>query len=369
MLVGIVKESKAGEHRVGMIPENVKKLVAAGNEVVVEDLAGVGSGFTNEEYVQAGAKIVSTDDAWNVDLVVKVKEPLQPEYKYFKQDLIIWGFLHLAASKECVEAMQTAGVTAIAGETIVKDGVLTLLQPMSAIAGRRALFMGAYYLEKQHNGEGILISGIPGIDGGNVVILGGGNAAVNTCDMAVGIGANVTILELNEDRIAVLKEQYKDKNVTIIPSTTENLEEEIKKADIFVSTILIPGAKPPKIVKEYMVKTMKKGSVIIDISIDQGGTVETIDTYTTHGDPVFEKHGVIHYAVPNMPGAVPRTATYALSNGNVDYLVDVTTKGLEESIKADDTLASGVNMYKGKITYDNLASTLDLEGHNLKECL
>lgn len=361
MKIGVVKETKAGENRVGMTPENAKVLVDAGHEVIVQQDAGIGSGFTNEEYIAAGAKMGSVDEAWDVELLVKVKEPLEPEWKYFKQDMMVWGFLHLAASKGCVEAMAAAGTTALAGETIEHDGILKLLKPMSAIAGRRAIFMGAFYLEKQHGGEGILISGIDGIEGGEVVIFGGGNAAINSTDMAIGIGAKVTILELGDARIAELEKMYAGKPVTIVKSTPEALAEEIKKADIFVSTILIPGAKPPKLVKEEMVKSMKPGSVIIDISIDQGGTVETIEKYTTHDDPVFEKYGVIHYAVPNMPGATPRTSTMALAKGNLEYLLAIANDGLEATFANKPELKSGANMYKGKVTQEGLASSLELE--------
>ena len=369
MIISVVKEVKKGEARVAVTPTNVAKLVENGSIVLVEKDAGVGSGFSNEEYLTAGAKLVSKEDAWDAQLVVKVKEPQPEEYSFFKKDQMIWGFLHLAASKPCVEAMMRAGTTAIAGETILKEGVLSLLKPMSAIAGRRAVFMGANYLEKQHGGEGILLSGIDGIPAGEVVILGGGNAAENSADMAVGIGCRVTILELNTDRMEYLKKRYAGKSVTVLPSTTEVLEEQIKKADLFISTILIPGAKPPKIVKEYMVKTMKAGSVLVDISIDQGGSVETIDKYTTHDDPVFIKHGVVHYAVPNMPGATPRTSTMALAEGNIEYLLSISKKGLVSAIKESDSLGSGVNLYQGQITYENLGKTLDLPFKNLKEVL
>lgn len=369
MKIGVVKEIKVGENRVGMTPDNAKILVDAGHEVLVQTDAGVGSGFSNEEYEAAGAKLVTVDEAWDVELLVKVKEPQEPEWKYFKKDMMVWGFLHLAASKACVEAMQAAGTTALAGETVNDNGVLKLLKPMSAIAGRRAVFMGAYYLEKQHGGQGILISGIEGIEGGQVVIFGGGNAAVNSADMAIGIGANVTILELGDERIAELEKMYAGKPVRIVKSSEEALREEIKKADIFVSTILIPGAKPPKLVKEDMVKTMKPGSVLVDISIDQGGTVETIEHYTTHDNPVFEKHGVIHYAVPNMPGATPRTSTIALAKGNLEYLLSIANNGLESTLETMPSLVGGVNMYKGTITYKNLGDTLGLESKELKEVL
>lgn len=361
MKISVVKEIKAGEARVGMTPENAAKLVSQGNVVLVEQDAGIGSGYANQEYVDAGAMLVDQAEAWMADMVVKVKEPQPSEYPFFKQGQIIWGFLHLAASKPCVEALLKAGATAIGGETIEKDGVLTLLKPMSAIAGRRAIFMGAYYLEKQHQGEGILLSGIENIPAGEVVILGGGNAAINACDMAIGIGCSVTILELNPERIAYLTEHYAGQSVTILPSTTENLEREIQKADVFISTILIPGAKPPKIVKEYMVKSMKPGSVIVDIAIDQGGTVETIEHYTTHDDPIFIKHGVLHYAVPNMPGATPRTSTMALATGNLTYLSAIAEKGLEQALLTDVSLASGLNIHQGNIMSKSLADTLGME--------
>ncbi len=365
MKIGVIKDPKQGEARVGMTPGNVELLVNAGNEVFVEREAGVGSGFPNNLYEEVGAKIVDTETAWDVDLAVKVKEPMKEEFKYFKKDLIIWGFLHLAASKEVVNAMIEAEVTAISGETISIDGVLELLKPMSAIAGRRAVNLGQYYLEKQHGGEGILLPGIEGIEAGNVVILGGGNAAENAADMAVGLGCKVYILELNEQRIKYLQNRYDEKNVEVIISTTENLEKYIQLADVFISTILIPGAKPPKIVKEYMVKTMKQGSVIIDIAIDQGGTVETITSPTTHQDPTFEKYGVIHYAVPNMPGATPRTSTIALSKGNISYLLDIAEKGLENAIKNDENLAGGISIYKGSVTQKGISDVSGHEYHKL----
>lgn len=366
MKIGVIKDPKQGESRVGMTPENAERLVQAGNEVLVEKDAGLGSGFPNDLYEQAGAKIVDTQTAWNVGLVVKVKEPMKEEFIYFKKDLIIWGFLHLAASKEVVDAMVDAKVTAISGETISIDGVLELLKPMSAIAGRRAVNLGQYYLEKQHGGEGILLPGIEGIDPGTVVILGGGNAAENAADMALGLNCKVYILELNEQRIQYLEYRYKEKNIKIIRSTTENLEKYIQLADVFISTILIPGAKPPKIVKEYMVKTMKNGSVIIDIAIDQGGTVETIEAPTSHQNPIFEKYGVIHYAVPNMPGATPRTSTIALAQGNISYLLAIAENGLEAAISSDKELASGISIYKGYITQQGISDSFGYDYHELE---
>jgi alanine dehydrogenase len=359
MKIGVIKDPKQGEARVGMTPENVKILVEAGNEVFVDSNAGAGCGFTDELYKAAGGQIVDTETAWEAELIVKVKEPMESEYKYFKPGQIIWGFLHLAANKACVEKMMEVGVTAISGENISINGVLELLKPMSAIAGRRAVNIGQYYLEKQHEGEGILLPGIEGIEAGTVVIFGGGNAAENAADMAVALGCKVIIIELGDARIAQLKERYAGKTVEIVKSTTEALEENIKLADVFISTILIPGAKPPKLVKEYMVKSMKPGSVIVDIAIDQGGTVETIDHATNHADPVFIKHGIIHYAVPNMPGATPRTATIALAQGNISFLKEISVKGLDEALKSKELL-SGLSVYKGKVVSKALADSIDV---------
>lgn len=360
MKIGVIKDPKQGEARVGMTPENVKILVDAGNEVLVDSGAGAGCGFTDELYKEAGGKIVDTETAWEAELIVKVKEPMESEYKYFKPGQIIWGFLHLAANKACVEKMMEVGITAISGENISIDGVLKLLKPMSAIAGRRAVNIGQYYLEKQHEGQGILLPGIEGIEAGTVVIFGGGNAAENAADIAVALRCRVIIIELNDDRINQLKDHYKGKKVEVVKSTTESLEENIKLADVFISTILIPGAKPPKLVKEYMVKSMKPGSVIVDIAIDQGGTVETIDHATNHADPVFIKHGIIHYAVPNMPGATPRTATIALAQGNISFLKDISTKGLDEALKSKE-LFSGLSVYKGKVVSKALADSINVE--------
>ena len=371
MKIGIIKELKPGEGRVACTPENAKKLTEAGNEVLVEQDAGVGSGFTNEEYESAGARIVSHEEGWQSDLIVKVKEPDKKEFKYFKKGQIIWGFQHLASSKETVEAMQEAGVTAIGGETIEIDGGAPLLAPMSAIAGRRSMLMGAYYLEAQHQGEGILISGIDvisGIPSGKVVIFGGGSAAVNAATIGLGLQAEITIIELKDERIKWLEEHFKGQNVRVVKSNEENLAKEIKEADVFISTILIPGSKPPKLVTRDMVKSMKEGSVLVDIAIDQGGTVEGIRP-TTISDPVYVEDGVVHYAVPNQPGAVPRTSTMALAAGNLEYLHAISTKGLDQAIKESDALATGVNVYQGHVTNKGLADSHDMKYEELSTLL
>ncbi|WP_283583302.1 alanine dehydrogenase [Limosilactobacillus difficilis] len=369
MKVGIVKEHKAGEGRVAATPANVKKLIDAGTQVMVEDQAGTGSGFENSAYEAVGAKIVSHEQAWDADLVVKVKEPEPEEYKYFKEGQAIWGFQHLASTPDTVKAMEKAGVTAIGGETIVENGQLALLKPMSAIAGRRSVIMGAYYLESQHGGEGILLPGIPEVSAGKVVFFGGGNAAVNGAELALSMGCEVSIIELKQERIDWLNEHFKGQKFTAINSTPENLAAEIKTADVFISTILIPGARPPKLVTEDMVKSMKKGSVLIDVAIDQGGTVATIDHPTTIEDPVFTKYGVIHYAVPNQPGAVPRTATMALSSGNIKYLLEIAHDGIDNAIKRDEALASGINVYHGKVVNEGLAKSVNSDYHQLTDLM
>lgn len=369
MKIGVIKDPKQGEGRVGMTPENVKILTANGHEVLVDCDAGIGAGFSNDEYERAGGTIVDTPTAWTADLIVKVKEPMPSEYQYFKEGQIIWGFLHLAANEECTREMARHHMSAISAENLVVDGVQTLLKPMSALAGRRAAYLGANYLEAQYGGEGILLPGIPGIEAGTAVILGGGNAAVNACDLFLGMGCHVIILEKNEDRISYLNDRYTNNSVEVIPSNEDTLREAIKKADVFVSTLLIPGAKPPKIVTVDMVKSMKKGSVIIDIAIDQGGTVATIDKPTTHADPIFVKYGVVHYAVPNMPGAVPRTATIALSKGNIEYLVDIANKGLKEAIKDSEPIESAMSIYQGTIVSKALAQSLNMESQTLGSVL
>lgn len=369
MRVGVVKEQKAGEGRVAVTPANVKKLTAAGAEVWVEHAAGIGAGFADADYEVAGGKLVSHAASWDADLVVKVKEPDAEEYQYFKSSQVIWGFQHLASAPETVHAMQAAGVTVIGGETIVKNGELVLLKPMSAIAGRRSVIMGAYYLEAQHGGEGILLPGTPEVAAGTVVIFGGGTAAFNAATLALAMGCHVTIIELKPERRTWLEQKFAGQDLTVLASTPETLAAAIKTADVFISTILIPGAKPPKLVTTAMVQSMKPGSVLVDVAIDQGGTVETIDAPTTIEAPVFTKYGVIHYAVPNQPGAVPRTATLALASGNIPYLLAIATQGIDQAIMADPALSSGVNLYHGKITNQSLANSLSQPFTPLTEVL
>ncbi len=367
MKIGVPKEIKNNENRVSMTPANVATYISNGHEVFVETNAGLGSGFEDADYSAAGAKIVSTaKEAWSQDMVVKVKEPLQSEYQYFREDLILYTYLHLAAEKELTDALLENKVTGFAYETVV-DGGLPLLRPMSEVAGRRSVTIGATYLEKHHGGSGVLIGGTPGVEPATVTVVGGGVAGVNATQMAVGLGAKVNIIELNEHRIRHLTEIF-DTNVTVVKSSEQNIAKCVKESDLVISTILLPGAKAPKIIKEYMVKSMRKGSVIVDISIDQGGSVETIDRITTHDNPVFEKHGILHSSVANMPGATPRTSTIALTNATTDYGVKLANAGVD-IIKTNMPLRTGVNTFKGKITFKGVADAFGMEHTDVMELI
>ncbi len=344
MVVGVPKEQKAGECRVAITPESVKRLVPE-IEVLIEENAGILSGYTNEEYKNAGAQIVSQSAVWEADLILKVKEPMPSEYHLFKENQIIWGFLHLAANPECVKVMLEKKVTAIASENIVIDNEFKLLKPVSEIAGRKALFTALHYLEKQNEGMGILLSGTSVAKAGTVCILGGGVVAQNACDMALAIGASVVIIELNEKQIQNLTTKYKNQAVTIVKSTAENIFEYGKMSDVVISTVLIPGGKPPKLITKELVKAMKTGSVIIDVSSDQGGTCETLEGPTSQTDPIKIIDGVIHYAVPNMPASVPRTATNSIQ-GVIELIITLNKKG---AIDLSPEIMSGVQVCSGKI--------------------
>ncbi len=364
MRIGVPKEIKNNEGRVSMTPSSVKEYVVNGHEVFVQKTAGEKAGFTDAEYVEVGAKLVDTAaEAWGCDMVVKVKEPLHEEYKYFREGLILYTYLHLAAEKDLTDALIESKVTGIAYETVVENGRLPLLRPMSEIAGRRSVTVGQQFLESHNGGRGILLGGSPGVERGVVTIVGDGVSAINAAKMAIGLGADVYLIALFEDRIRYLDEIFGD-TLTIVKSNEANIAKYSKMADLLISTVLIPGAKAPKVVKEYMVKDMKKGSVIVDISIDQGGSVETIDRITTHDNPVFEKHGVLHYSVANMPGAAPRTATIALTNATTPYGVMIANQGLE-SIKNSTPIRTGVNTYNGRVTNTGVASAFDMESYDV----
>ena len=357
MRIGCPKEIKAQECRVGLTPAGVDALVRAGHEVYMEENAGLASGFPNEEYVAQGAKILPTaKEVYDIaDMIVKVKEPLEPEYELMHENQIMFTYLHLAPDPEQTQALLRKKVTGIAYETVqLADRSLPLLQPMSEVAGRLSIQVGSRMLESNCGGRGILLGGVTGVERANVVIVGGGNVGTNAAKMAVGLGANVTVIDLNVKRLAYLDDIFGGRVQTLL-SNSYNIARAVKNADLVVGSVLIPGAKAPKLVTEEMVKTMKPGSVLVDVAIDQGGSIETIDRITTHADPYFVKHGVIHYSVANMPGAVPRTSTLALTGATLPYAVKIANLGAEEACRRDPALMKGLNTYRGHVTYKAVA--------------
>ncbi|KGL45662.1 alanine dehydrogenase [Listeria newyorkensis] len=356
MRIGVPKEIKNNENRVAMTPAGVFNLVKQGHEIVVECGAGVGSSFPDEEYVAAGA-LMEADVAqvWRSDMVMKVKEPLLEEYERFSEGLILFTYLHLAAEPELTAALLEKGVTAVAYETMVgADGSLPLLTPMSEVAGRMAAQVGAQFLEKPRSGKGILLSGVPGVERGKVAIIGGGVAGANAAKIAIGLGANVTILDISAKRLAQLDDIFGNAIQTLV-SSPYTIAEVVKEADLVIGAVLIPGAKAPKLVTEAMVKTMKPGAVLVDIAVDQGGIFATTDKVTTHDDPVYAKFGVVHYAVANMPGAVPRTSTLALTNVTIPYAAQIANLGIEAAALANPTILTGINTYRKQITMEAVA--------------
>ncbi|PPA71791.1 alanine dehydrogenase [Jeotgalibacillus proteolyticus] len=370
MRIGIPKEIKNNENRVAITPSGVYHLVNNGHEVFVEHEAGAGSGFTNEDFISAGASIVLTaQEAWSFDMVMKVKEPIQSEYGYFREGLILFTYLHLAPEPELTKALIDNKVIAIAYETVqLPNGSLPLLTPMSEVAGRMATQIGAQFLEKIHGGMGILLAGVPGVARGKVTVIGGGVAGTNAAKMAVGLGADVTILDLSPDRLRQLDDLF-GKDVTTLMSNPLNIAESVAEADLVIGAVLIPGAKAPKLVTEEMIKSMKPGAVVVDIAIDQGGIFETTDRITTHDAPTYTKHDVVHYAVANMPGAVPRTSTIALTNVTVPYAVQIANKGYRQACLTNEALLKGINCADGFVTYRAVAEAHGLEYAEVRELL
>ncbi|CRK83601.1 alanine dehydrogenase [Neobacillus massiliamazoniensis] len=362
MYIGVPKEIKNNENRVALTPSGVVSFLNVGHTVYVEKDAGIGSGFTNEDYAKAGAYII--DDAeklWTQsEMIMKVKEPLASEYKFFRPGLILFTYLHLAAEPALTQALKENGVIAIAYETVSVDKHLPLLTPMSEVAGRMATQIGAQFLQKNNGGQGILLAGVPGVNRGKVTIIGGGIVGTNAAKMAIGLGADVTIIDLSADRLRQLDDIFGNQIKTLM-SNPMNIAEAVAEADLLIGAVLIPGAKAPKLVKEEMVKSMKPGSVIVDVAIDQGGIVETCDHVTTHDNPTFVKHGVIHYSVANMPGAVPRTSTIALTNVTVPFALQIANKGVYKAIAENKALMLGVNVANGAITYEAVAKDLGYE--------
>ncbi|MCL6452244.1 MAG: alanine dehydrogenase [Alicyclobacillus sp.] len=371
MKVGVPKEIKDNENRVAITPAGVHAFVEAGHQVLVESSAGEGSGFTDDAYQAAGATIVSTAEAvWSaVDLLLKVKEPLPDEYRYFRSDLTLFTYLHLAPEPELTRALLDSGITAIAYETVqLPDRSLPLLTPMSEVAGRMSIQIGAHFLEKAHGGVGELLGGVPGVPPARVVVVGGGTVGTNAARIALGMGADVTILDTNAARLRYLDDLFQGRLRTVM-SNAYNLREAIEGCDLLVGSVLIPGARAPKIVTAEMVQGMRQGGVIVDVAIDQGGSIETIDRITTHSNPTYEKYGVIHYAVANMPGAVPRTSTMALTNVTIPYALQIANRGVSQAVAANEALAKGVNVVKGRVTYEAVAKALDLPYTPLREVL
>jgi alanine dehydrogenase len=357
MRIGVPKEIKDNEYRVALTPGGARVLANAGHTVYVQKSAGEGSSFSDKEYEDAGAKILATaaDVFSDSEMIIKVKEPLKEEYDLLKPEHILFTYLHLAASKELTDALVNKGLVGIAYETIqLPNGSLPLLTPMSEIAGRMAVQIGAQYLEKSYGGRGILLGGIPGVPPADVVIIGGGVTGTQAAKIALGMGANVSILDTNLDRLRYLEDILSGRLVTL-SSNFETLERAVQYADLLIGAVLIPGAKAPTLVTRQMVSKMKKGSVIVDISVDQGGCIETIHP-TTHSEPVYTIDGVIHYGVANIPGAVPRSSTVGLTNATLPYILQVANKGYQAAMAVNHDLAKGLNVENGKIVHPAVAA-------------
>ncbi len=360
MKVGCVKEIKNHEYRVGLTPDNVKSYVAAGHHVYIEMGAGIGSGFADEEYVAAGASLLEDpSEIWQlVDMMVKVKEPLPEEYAFFHDGLILYTYLHLAADKEQMDALLDGKIKAVAYETLQEaDGSLPLLAPMSQIAGRLAVQEGAKYLEKTFGGRGVLLAGVPGTPKANVTILGGGTVGANAAKIAVGMGANVTVLDINLRRLEQLDDMFGARIQTLV-SNDANIERAVKDADLVIGAVLVPGGSTPKLFKAAYLPEMKPGAVFVDVAIDQGGCGETSHV-TTHDEPIFVRDSIVHYCVGNMPGAVARTSTIALTNATLRYGLQIADRGLEQAVVDNPAIALGVNCYDGKLTCKNLADSYE----------
>lgn len=371
MIIGVPKEIKNNENRVALTPAGVHSLIEHGHTVYVELNAGIGSGIGNEKYIEAGASVLETaDEVFDyADMIMKVKEPVPEEYDRLKEGQILFTYLHLAPNKELTDLLVQKKIAAIAYETVqLEDGSLPLLTPMSEVAGRMATQVGAYMLQKYTGGSGVLLGGVPGVMPGQVVIVGGGVVGINAAKMAVGLGAQVTILDISKKRLDYIDDIFHGRIATLY-SNPYNIAQAVEKADLLVGAVLITGAKAPILVTEEMVMSMKEGSVIVDVAIDQGGSIETIDRITTHDNPSYVKHGVVHYSVANMPGAVPRTSTFALTGVTLPYALQLANKGFAEAIKGDKALALGVNTYKGHVTYDHVAEAFGYKTFNITELI
>lgn len=370
MIIGVPKEMKPYEYRVSLLPVGAETLTKAGHKVIVQDGAGIGSGISNEDYISAGAEIVNTlDEVYDsAEMVVKVKEPMTEEYDLIRQDQIIFTYFHFAANEPLTKEMIARKPICIAYETIQeKNGSLPLLIPMSEVAGRMAIQEGAKYLEKPMMGRGILLGGVPGVAPANVVIVGGGVVGTNAAKVAAAFGAQVTIMDINMDRLRYL-DDIMPKNVVTLMSNAYNIRDKVKEADLLIGAVLVPGSRTPSIVTKEMVQSMKTGAVIVDVSVDQGGCVETTRP-TTHHEPTFVEYDVVHYCVTNIPGAVGRTSSYALTNVTLPYILELANKGWKRAMIEDPALLKGLNIINGKITFKAIADSLNLEYYPVEEIL
>lgn len=362
MIIGVPREIKNNEYRVSLVPAGVKALVDSGHKVIVETSAGEGSGISDKEYLKAGAVIrrSATNIYEEAEMIIKVKEPLPQEYDLLGEGQILYTFLHLAPALELTKALLRQKVIGIAYETVqLEDGSLPLLTPMSEIAGRLSIQVGAYYLQKENGGSGVLLGGVPGVSAGNVTIIGGGTVGTNAAKIALGMGANVTILDINLDRLRYLDDILDGRAITLA-SNIDNIEVSVADADLVIGAILIPGARAPHLVTRDMIAKMRKGSVIVDVAIDQGGCIET-SVPTTFEKPTFTVDGVIHCCVANMPAAVSRTSTFALTNVTLPYVLKLADLGYEKALRMDDSLKKGLNVFKGKLVYEPVAESLGLQ--------
>lgn len=370
MIIGLPKEIKDNEHRVGLVPAGVKVLSGAGHTVLVEKSAGEGSGISDSDYAAAGGQVVdSAEEVWSrADMIVKVKEPLPSEYGFLREELILFTFLHLAPARELTRKLLDSGVTGIAYETITNDhGHLPLLTPMSEVAGRMAIQIGAQYLEKINGGRGVLLGGVPGVEPARVTILGGGVVGTNAAKIAIGMGAHVTVIDKDLERLRYLDDIFGSRICTLA-SNPYTIAESVAKSDLVIGAVLVPGAAAPKLVTRQMLRSMPKGAVIVDVAVDQGGCIETTRP-TTHSQPTYYVENVLHYGVTNMPGAVPRTSTFALTNATFPFVLKLANMGFAEAVKSDPHLKNGVNTYRGHITYPAVARDQGLEYKPLGELL
>ncbi|HUJ55643.1 MAG TPA: alanine dehydrogenase [Gaiellaceae bacterium] len=369
MKIGVAKEIKTDEYRIALTPAGARELVRRGHDVLVERSAGEGSAFPDSDYERAGARIVSVDDVWSdSELLLKVKEPVEPEYGRLREGLVLFTYLHIAADEPLTRALAESGIAAVAYETVeTDDRRLPLLAPMSEIAGRLAPQAAAHFLEKPLGGRGVLLAGTPGVAPGRIVVLGGGIVGYNAAIIALGLGAQVTILERSIDRMRHLDEILSGR-VSLLMSSALQVDESIAEADVVIGAVLIPGARAPKLVTREMLVDMKPGAVVVDVAIDQGGCVETAHP-TTHSDPVYTVDGIVHYCVANMPGGVPITSTKALTNATLPYVEAIAEHGLAEAVGRDPALARGVNVVDGKITYEAVAEAHGLDYTPLDDVL